>query len=75
MTTKADFNADEWSTVQKATPEEVEAYKRFVLKLAETVAEAHREGGLMGIGGEQVSEGERAALDEIAATLQVDRSA
>jgi hypothetical protein len=55
----------------KATPEEVEAYKRFVVTVAEAAANAHREGGFLGVGGEQVSEGERAALDEIAATLGV----
>ena len=56
---------------QKASPDEVEAYKRFVLTLAEAAANAHREGGFMGVGGKQVSEGEQAALDEIAATLQM----
>ena len=56
---------------QKASPEEVEAYKRFVLSVSEAVANAHKEGGFLGIGGKQVSETEQAALDEIAATLQV----
>jgi hypothetical protein len=50
---------------QKATPEELEAYRSFLLKLAETVARAHREGGFLGIGGKEVSESEQAALDEI----------
>jgi hypothetical protein len=54
---------------QKASPEEVEAYKRFVLSVAEAAAKAHKEGGFIGIGGKQVSESEQAALDEIAATL------
>jgi hypothetical protein len=54
---------------QKATPEEVEAYKRFVVSVAEAVAKAHKEGGFAGIGGKEVSESEQAALDEIAATL------
>ena len=48
---------------QKATPEEVDDYRRFVLALAERVANAHREGG------EAVSDAERAAIDEIAAAL------
>jgi hypothetical protein len=55
----------------KASPEEVEAYKRFVLSLAEAVANAHREGGFLGVGGKPVSEEEQAALDDIAATLGV----
>lgn len=53
----------------KASPEEVDAYKRFVLTLAEAAANAHREGGFLGIGGEKVSEDERSALHEIAAAL------
>jgi hypothetical protein len=54
---------------QKGTPEEVEAYKRFALDVAEAAAKAHKEGGFVGIGGKQVSESEQAALDEIAAAL------
>ena len=54
---------------QKASAEEVDAYKRFVLTLADAAAKAHREGGFIGIGGKEVSESERAALDEIAGTL------
>ena len=54
----------------KADPAEVEEYKRFILGLAERVAEAHRE-GFLGLSGERVSEAERAAVDEIAATLGI----
>jgi hypothetical protein len=53
----------------KATPEEVGAYRAFVLKLAQTVAAAHKEGGFMGVGGRDVSEDEQRAIDEIAASL------
>jgi hypothetical protein len=56
---------------QKASSEEVDAYKRFVLEVAEAAARAHKEGGFMGVGGKQVSDEEQAALDEIAATLQL----
>jgi hypothetical protein len=52
----------------KATPQEVEEYRRFVLTLASRVAEARRE-GLLGLSGERVSEAERAALAEIAQAL------
>lgn len=55
----------------KATPEEVEAYKRFTLNVAERAAAADKSGGPLGIGGEEVSDSERAALDEIAAALGV----
>lgn len=59
----------------KATPEEVDEYKRFALDLADTVARAHKEGGFLGIGGRQVSDAEQRALDAIAATLGVVRDA
>ena len=58
---------------QKASPEELDAYKRFVMSLAEAAAAAHKEGGFLGVGGKQVSDAERAALDELADTLQVRR--
>ena len=48
---------------QKATPDEADAYKRFVLDLASRVANAHREHGT------SVSDAEQAALDEITAAL------
>lgn len=55
----------------KATPEELADYRRFVIAVAETVAGAHREGGFLGIGGRDVSDTEQAALDEIRSTLGV----
>ena len=48
---------------QKATPEEVAGYKRFVLDVAERVAEAHKEQG------GQVSAAEREAIEKITASL------
>ena len=60
---------------RKASPEEVETYKRFVLDMAEAAAKAHKEGGFIGIGGKQVSESEQAALDEIAAALRPSAAA
>lgn len=54
---------------RKASPDEVAAYERFVTSVAEAAAQAHKEGGVLGIGGERVSEAEQAALDEIAAML------
>jgi hypothetical protein len=54
---------------EKATPEEVEAYKAFVLSVARAAAEAHKEGGFIGFGGKQVSPEEQAALDEIEQAL------
>jgi hypothetical protein len=51
---------------QKAAPEELAAYKRFVLTVVDKVANAHREGDT------EVSDSEKAAIDEIAAALGVD---
>jgi hypothetical protein len=48
---------------QKATPDELAAYKRFVLTIADKVANAHREEGVA------VSAAEQAAIDEIAAAI------
>lgn len=48
---------------QKATEAEVDDYRRFVLKLAEKVASAHREDGV------EVSAPEQAAIDEISASV------
>ena len=48
----------------KATPEETDAYRRFVVSLAERVAEAHKE-GFLGLSGERVSENEREAINKI----------
>lgn len=53
----------------KAAPEEIEAYKQFILLVSEAAAEANREGGFLGIGGKPVSESEQAALDEIRISL------
>lgn len=58
----------------KAEPGDVEAYKRFVLTVAERAAEATKSGGVLGIGGERVSEAESAALDELAAALGTARA-
>jgi hypothetical protein len=52
----------------KATDEEVEEYKKFVLGLAEHVAEARKE-GFLGLSGERVSDAERAAIGEVETAL------
>lgn len=53
----------------KATPAETDAYKRFVMTLAQAVASAHKEGGFLGIGGKQISDAENQALDELSRAL------
>ena len=54
---------------QKATTGEVAGYRKFVMDVAEQVAKAHKEGG------QEVSEGERAAIEKIAASLYPSGSA
>lgn len=54
----------------KATPEDADSYRGFVLAVVQTVAEANREGGFAGIGGNEVSAREQAALDELTALLE-----
>jgi hypothetical protein len=46
-------------------PEELEAYRRFVVHLGEVAAEATRSGGVFGVGGQRVSYAEASTLDRI----------
>jgi hypothetical protein len=52
----------------KATPEECDEYRHFVLALADKVAAAHREHG------QAVSPEEAAAIEQITAALGTDGS-
>ena len=52
----------------KATPQEADDYRRFVLALSEKVAAAHREHGV------DVSDAEHAAIGEIASALGANRN-
>ncbi|MCX5739681.1 MAG: hypothetical protein NTZ61_14540, partial [Proteobacteria bacterium] len=45
------------------------AYQSFLKALGERVANAAKEGGFLGIGGERVSEGERQMLASLAEAL------
>jgi hypothetical protein len=53
---------------RKATPVEVDEYRRFIVTLADKVAAAHREHG------EAVSESEQAAIDDVTAALNAPAS-
>ena len=55
---------------QKA-PADAQAYKQWVYQAARNSAEAAKEGGIFGIGGERVSEAETTALKEIATALDI----
>ena len=54
-----------WLVSSKASPEDAAAYRQMLLKVIENTANAAKEGGFMGIGGEQVSDKERAVMDEL----------
>jgi hypothetical protein len=53
----------------KATPEEIDAYRRFVMSVGQAAASAHKEGGFLGVGGKEISDAERQALDDISTAL------
>ncbi|WP_020564939.1 hypothetical protein [Methylosarcina fibrata] len=51
---------------QKGSPDDVVAYRGFLLTLGDKVANAAKEGAFLGFGGERVSEPERTLLAELA---------
>jgi hypothetical protein len=54
---------------QKATPEEAQEYRTFILHVADVVAHAAKEGGVLGIGGKQITDQEQAVLDDLRGQL------
>lgn len=54
---------------QKATPEEADAYRAWLLEAAKESADAAKEGGFLGFHAERVSEGEQRMLDQLAGVL------
>ena len=59
---------------EKATPEEAQEYRDFILRAADVVAHAAKEGGVLGIAGKEVSAEEQAALDELSGKLAASSS-
>jgi hypothetical protein len=65
---------DELSSVSaivsaKATAEESAAFKQWLLATAQAAADAAKEGGFLGFGAVQVSEGEQSMLDQLRAAI------
>ena len=54
---------------EKATPEEVDDLRAWLLAVAQEAANAAKEGGFMGFHAERVSEGEQRMLDRIEQAL------
>ena len=55
----------------KATPEEADAFRRWLLDVARAAADSAKEGGFMGFGAVQVSQGEEKMLEQLRSTLGV----
>jgi transcription antitermination factor NusG len=53
----------------KATPQEVEAFRGWLLAAAQAAADAGKEGGFLGFGAQRVSAGEQQMLDQVRAAL------
>ena len=66
-----ELNAVNEIATAKATPEEADAFRRWLLTVAQAAADAAKEGGFMGFGAELVSQGELRMLGELRATLGV----
>jgi hypothetical protein len=54
---------------ERATPEETQAFRGWLVMAAQAAADAAKEGGFMGFGAVQVSEGEQAMLDQLRSAL------
>ena len=54
----------------KAGAEEIAAFKEWLLTTAQAAADAAKEGGFMGFHATQVSQGEKAMLDQVRTALQ-----
>ena len=55
----------------KATADESAGYNQWLLATAQAAADAAKDGGFMGFGAKQVSEGEQAMLDQVRSTLGI----
>jgi hypothetical protein len=55
----------------KATPDEAEAFRAWILECAQRAADAAKEGGFMGFRAERVSQGEKDMLAQLASALGV----
>jgi hypothetical protein len=55
--------------VSQKSPTEAGEYKQWLTSLAQKTAEASKEGGFLGIGGVQISDDEKAAVNELTSAL------
>ena len=72
VTAKAVAGLGEASAILEAkAPEDAPAVRRWLASISRAVAEASKEGGFLGFGGVQVSDAEKATLDQVAAALKL----
>ena len=76
--TPADMKARSIDIVRQAAtlvdakaPDDAAAFKNWLYQISQNVAEAAAEGGVLGFGGVQVSEAEKATLGEISSALKL----
>lgn len=65
----AELSAVNELVTRKATPEEAEAFREWLLTAARRAAEAAKEGGFLGFKAERVSEGEHRMLEQLREVL------
>lgn len=58
----------------RADSKEIDAYRKLLYDVAERVANASREGGILGFGGKAVSAAEQSFLDDLQNTIQFERA-
>lgn len=59
-----------WLVSAKASPDDARAYQDMLMQVAERTAQAAKEGGFLGIGGEQVNDKERDVLAELQGVIR-----
>jgi len=65
----AELRAVQGFVAARATPEETTAFAAWLIVTAQAAADAAKDGGFMGFGAKQVSDGEQAMLDRLRSSL------
>ena len=65
----AELGAVQGIVAVKATPEEASAFGQWLVTAAQAAADAAKDGGFLGFGGEQVSAREQAMIDRVRTTV------
>ncbi|WP_135230402.1 hypothetical protein [Deinococcus fonticola] len=64
-----------WVVSSKASPEDTQAYRDMLMQVVEKTAQAAKEGGFLGMGGEQINDKERAVMAELQELIRGTSSA